>query len=167
MSKRLTIALAVIASAVAVILVTHTKHATAQAAEPPSEVAPAPAQLVEVALHVATKYGETGPTGIEEASSTFGAARHVLAPNETIPAITDPLTGKPLTESPVAVVTMHGHFTYWGPTPPQEPPPTGTVLTIVVDAESGRVLSENLGTSPPNLHAINSAVTTWEGSSDG
>jgi hypothetical protein len=161
MAKRQLAALAVVVGVVTVILALHTKHATAQAAQ--TEVAPSPAQIVETALHDAARYGEHSPTGVEETSSTLGAAAQVIEAGETEPTITDQRTGKPWTESPVDVVTMHGHFTYWGPTPSNEPPPTGTVLTIMVDAESGAVVSENLGDNMPDMRAINPTVTQWRG----
>jgi hypothetical protein len=164
MSKRPLAAVAIIiAVAVAVLLATQSKHATAQAAESIAQAPPTTAQLVNTAITAAAqRYGESAPTGIEEAASSFGAAVRVLDPTATPPVVTDPETGKPWAESKVDVISMHGHFAYGGPSPVNRPAPTGTALTVIVEADTGAVVSESLSDTAPDMSAVNPTVTQWE-----
>jgi hypothetical protein len=67
------------------------------------------------------------------------------APNSaTPPEITDPRTGKPVSESSVYVVSMVGQFTGRRHVPQDQPPPTGTQLRLTIDVASGRVVTTSL-----------------------
>jgi hypothetical protein len=77
--------------------------------------------------------------------------------------IADPETGKPWSETQVYAVTMRGHFIYEGPVPPHRPAPTGTSLTVMINARTGALVSEALSDNPPNMHAISSNITPLGG----
>jgi hypothetical protein len=143
-------------------------RATRASAEPSgtSQVAasaPSIAQVQESALRLAEWNGEADPSGMEEAESTVGTVAHVVEPEGTGPMLADPETGKPWSETQVYAVTMRGHFTYNGPVPPGRPAPTGTSLTVTINARTGALVSEALSDSAPNMHAISSNITPLGG----
>jgi hypothetical protein len=161
MHKKLIAAVAVVAVAALITLsVWHTKGASAESRAPVVAAAPTMAQIQQIALSAAARNGEPEPSDVEEASGTLGLVAGTLMPGRAGPNLTDPETGKPLAESIVDVVTMRGHFTYDGPMPPGVPAPTGTVLSLVIDAHSGFVDGESLGSSTPDLHDISPTVTS-------
>jgi hypothetical protein len=85
-------------------------------------------------------------------------------PNSSSASIIDPRTAAPWAESAVYVVMMDGHFTLTQVTVPKGvPDPTGTVMTLMIDRESGDVVGLQLGTEAGDLHRLGSAVTTWTG----
>jgi hypothetical protein len=166
MKKRL-IAVLLVAAAIAATVVASlaggASGATTAEAAPQSESPPTMPQIEQAALRAAGRSGELAPSAIEETSGTLGQAAQVLDPHDAGISITDPRTGKPWSDSPVYVVTMRGQFTFDGPTPKNRPAPTGTVLTIVVDAKSGIGVAESLNDSPPDMQQINPSVTTLRG----
>jgi hypothetical protein len=125
----------------------------------PAEAPPTMSQIQEAAHQVAAKSGELAPTEIETTSGTLAQAARVIDPQGSAPNMTDPRTGEPWADSPVYVVTERGHFTYSGPTPKSRPAPTGTVLTVVIDAKSGQVVAEALNNVVPALDQINPTVS--------
>jgi|ERR1700689_2544286 len=164
MYKKLIAAVAVVAGAVLMALsVWHTKGASAESQAPVAAAAPTMEQIQQIALSAAAHNGEPEPSDVEEATSTLARAAGAIVPGGTGPNLTDAETGKPWSESPVDVVTMRGHFTYDGPTPAKASVPTGTVLSIVIDAQSGAVVGESLGGTVPNLHDISSTVASLGG----
>ncbi len=147
-------------------------HATRAAAEGHSETltsgttpsaVPPMAQIQQTALRIAENEGDPTPAAITATSSTLGAAAHAIDADSTAPSITDPLTGKPWSETPVYVVNMQGHFTYDGPVPAGAKTPTGTSLTLMIDPQSGGVVAQTLGTTVPDLHRINPSATSLAG----
>jgi hypothetical protein len=132
---------------------------TSQVASSPPSVA----QVQAAALRIAAGNGEADPSGMEEVESTVGTVAHVVEPNGTGPMIDDPETGKPWSETQVYAVTMRGHFTFNGPVPRGRPAPTGTSLTVMINARTGALVSETLNDSVPNMHAISSNVTSLGG----
>lgn len=165
MYKRVIAAVAVAAGVALALTAWHAKGASAQSgSQSEANVAPTIAQIQQMALLSAANDGQSVPANVEEASSTLGQVAHAIDPQDgTGPTVTDPRTGNPWAESPVYVVTMQGHFTYNGPTPRRGKVPTGTVLTIAIDAQSGDVVAESLGGATPDLHAISPTVTTLGG----
>lgn len=177
---------AVIALIAAGALFVKGAHAGAVAAEPtPSEAAPAnpsAAQVRTVALTEAANGGDGAPTTIEEASGTLGQATAVLngehaaasgaASQAAAPsnghggmseAVIDPETGKPWVDSPVDVVAMRGNFTLnSAPVPAGDPEPKGTVLTLIIDKQTGTVEGRVLNETPPGLSSINPTVTNLD-----
>lgn len=160
------IAMALVA-AVVLAGIWHIKGAAAgPELQPALESAPTMADIEETALRTAAADGESAPTGMEEASGTLGQAGLVLDPRDGqagLPEITDPRTGKPWAESAVYVVTMHGHFTSSGPVPRNAAVPTGTVLSMVIDAKSGFVVARSLSDTARDLHQVNPTVTKLGG----
>jgi hypothetical protein len=165
--RRILVLVVVGAGALAVgIGISNTKGASAEstpASEPASsEVPPTMATLHEEALAVASASGDSAPTEIEETSGTLGQVAMLLDPQDgqaSVPQITDPRTGRPWSESPAYVITMHGDFTLNFPQPHGVPASTGTVLTLVIDAKSGFVESQSVGSGTPNLRQINLDVS--------
>jgi hypothetical protein len=158
---------ALVVAAVAAILIASLAGGASGATSPtptnsiptePEEVPPTEAQVHQAALRAAAISGELTPTQVEQTTGTLGQAAQVLDPTGSN-TFTDPRTGRPWVESPVYVLTMRGHFTAYGPIPKNHPIPTGTVLTIVLDGKSGRLVAESLNNSVPDLHAINATVT--------
>jgi hypothetical protein len=131
-------------------------------AQEPSELAPTVTEVRETALGVARQDGESAPTEVEEAGSTFGEAVDVVRPGQSVPQVTDPRTGKPWSESTVYTVTLKGDFTGDVGVPAGAAAPTGTVLTIMIDAKSGYVVSEDIGDTTPDLHQLSTTVARLE-----
>jgi hypothetical protein len=167
--RRLLALVVVGASAIALVVsigFSDAKGASAEstsASEPAqSEVAPTAATLQQEALTVAGDSGDPDPTAIEETSGTLGQAAMLLDPQDGqagVPQITDPRTGRPWSESPAYVITMHGQFTPNVPHPKGTLAPTGTVLNLIIDAKSGFVEGRSVGSSALNLSQINPDVT--------
>jgi len=158
-------ALAVGAAVIGTMGILRTTRASAEAPGTSQVAASAPsiAQVQETALRIAAGNGEADPSGMEEVESTVGTVAHVTEPDGTGPMIADPETGKPWSETQVYAVTMRGQFTYEGPVPPGRPAPTGTSLTVMINARTGALVSEALSDSAPNMHAISSTVTPLGG----
>lgn len=130
----------------------------------PTEVAPTATQLDGAALRIAAESGEPTPSNIEEAEGTLGTAINAAGPGVTVPKITDPQTGEPWASSKVDVVTMHGQFSEKaGPVPRHGIIPTGTVMTLIVDAKSGVIVGRLLSNTAVDLNAISPSVTTLGG----
>src|ERR1700744_3712627 len=64
-------------------------------------------EIRETALRVASDYGDYAPTKVDiaGATKTLAQALGMFEPGSTPPTITDPRTGKPMSESSVFVVT--------------------------------------------------------------
>jgi hypothetical protein len=164
MRKRL-LAATSMGSVIAVALIV--SLTTGASAEPP-EAAPAAkalstAEVRDRALWAAGQDGEMAPTEIEAASGTLAQSAQATDPQDPAPTITDPRTGRPWAESPVEVVTMRGQFTSNGSHPPGTPEGTGTVLTVTIDKQSGRIVSRSLGNTPVALDGISPTVTKLGG----
>ncbi len=147
-------------------LFTKGAHAGAVATESTSSTTvpanPSLAQVRTMALTEAARGGDAAPIAIEETSGTLGQVVAVTDGEHKAPsaAVIDPETGAPWVDSPVDVVTMHGDFTLnSAPVPVDEPQPQGTILTVIIDKQSGTVEGRELSDSVPNLAAINSTVT--------
>jgi hypothetical protein len=97
---------------------------------------------------------------MEVAKGTWGASLAVTEPELTPPTIIDPRTGLPWTESPVYVASMRGHFVDSNaPVPAGSPAPSGTVLTVTVDAMSGSVVGIVLTSGQaPDLQSLGSVT---------
>jgi hypothetical protein len=159
----------VVVTSAAVVAVVAAVSLSGGAAAQPVEGVPSGAQplttseIRSTALLAASQDEEMAPTSVEETSGTLAQVISATSPQDTAPAITDPRTGRPWAESAVDVVTMRGEFKSNGPRPPETPAPTGTVLTVTIDAKSGRVVGQTLGQTPVALDQINPTVTTLGG----
>jgi hypothetical protein len=73
---------------------------------------------------------------------------HALTPKATRPASSKGLRN--LNESDVDVIVLHGDFAlHTAPRPSEAKVPTGSVLTIVVDAHTGEVRARQLSDDAP------------------
>lgn len=113
-------------------------HALAGAPPPPtsSELT----AIQGIALGAATSDGDPNPTNV------------VLVP--TLRSQAELIDAGTPTNSDQAVyfVVMHGTFTAAGvPAPPGAAAPTGTVITLTIDAATNRVLDFGIEDSPPNV----------------
>jgi hypothetical protein len=164
MTKR-RLAVAITSAAIAaVVIVSLTTGASAQSNESTGTQRPlATGEVRSLALGTAGHDGEMAPTEIQATSGTLAQAAHATDPDDPVPTITDPRTGRPWAESPVEVVTMRGHFTSGGPHPAGTPEPTGTVLTVTIDSASGRIVSQAIGNAPVAMEEISPTVTKLEG----
>jgi hypothetical protein len=159
MKWRLIGALAVGAAVIVIgIGVLRTTRASAEASGT-AQGAPSIAQVQESALRIAGWNGDATPSEVEEAEGTVGTVADAIEREPPAPMVADPETGKPWGETEVYAVTMRGHFTYNGPVPPGRAAPTGTSLTVMINARTGALVSEALSDTPPNMHAISANTT--------
>jgi hypothetical protein len=99
---------------------------------------------VKAAADFAAGAGDGSPTDVQEAQSTRGHAVAEAVGGDTISDTT-----------PSTTVTMHGHFVLDDvPRPQGTAPPTGSVLTLVIDNASGSVTDVGLTDSAPNLARV-------------
>lgn len=115
------------------------------------------AEVKAIALEEAKRSRESGETALSIARGGFGAAELAIF---DISDREPPGSGLPEAAStePVFVVVMRGHFRAWGPVPPGEPAPTGTVLTLVIVAHGGFVAERYLGSAGPDLETVGPVV---------
>jgi hypothetical protein len=97
-------------------------------------------------------------------TQTLEMAEAIIGGGSTPPQLIDPRTGKPLAQSSVYLVTMAGRFAIARHVPENEPVPTGTRLSLVIDAALGYVSITSLSNTAPRLpEAINPAGSTRRG----
>lgn len=102
-------------------------------------------QAVGLARAVAAQDGENAPSAIEMVRSTHALALRYVDPGETTTA----------DDGNVVVLVLHGHFTAsQGPHPPGAAPPSGSVMTLVLDAASGQLRDLGLVDAAPSLAAL-------------
>ena len=100
--------------------------------------------LLSVARDTARSFGESAPNSITTVSSSRAAALRAVAPGDTVNE-----------NGGAYVITMHGTFAGDAiPRPRGGAAPTGTVLSLVVDATSMQVTDYALGTTAPKLAAL-------------
>ncbi len=119
-------------------------HATIRAAEA--------SHLIAIAKTMAKISGDSSPAWVTAVATTYARALSSATPGDT--------TMEP-TNTPVYLLTMKGHFTARGIAPQGAAAPTGTYLSIVVNARSYRVMDLGLSrkapvVSPANLGHITS-----------
>jgi hypothetical protein len=166
MRKQIVVALSIAVAVILGVTLSHFQSSTAVAQNTSTtEVAPTLPQLRATALRIATKAGDKTPTSIEETSGTLGHAATAIDPQDAPPEVTDPRTGAPWASSSVDIITMRGDFEAYGRIPRGQPVPTGTVLTFVVDAQSGFVEIISIGNAAPDLATVGANVTNLEGES--
>ena len=106
--------------------------------------------VTKIAKKEAKADGETHPGIVEITSGTMGGEVQAMTSSPGITRatgpladVTDPRTARPWIDSPVYRVKMTGqHFTSHVPTPKRQEDPTGKTLDLIIDAASGRVVSE-------------------------
>lgn len=113
-------------------------------------------QLHSSALASASAQGDSSPAGMESVKSNLRSVLEALTNNAALPSPSS-IAG-PWLESPAYLVSMTGDFTYSGPIPAGASDPTGTVLSLAINAHTGQVEGEHLGglNSAPNLASLGS-----------
>ncbi len=124
--------------------------AAAGVAQPPAGGAQSGVEGADVAARMdATAAGDAAPENVQIAKADLRGAMQTLNPAGGVPNVTDPRTGRPFGESPVYVVTMSGQFRLdEAHVPRGQSLPEGSVMEVVVDALSERVISRHVQSSP-------------------
>jgi hypothetical protein len=100
------------------------------------------------ALHMAKTNGESTPQNISEVSTTKNTIAD-LAADKVAPDQAD---------RPVDLIQMSGKFTgYSAKIPAGKKPPQGTVMTVALDKETGKVLEWGISNNPLNLAKLGAA----------
>jgi hypothetical protein len=152
--------LALAAAALACVLAALAGLAWGWAGSRPASGAPVPASAVSrltvLASAAAKANGDSSPQWVTAVLTTHAKALTSATPGDIVPG-----TGGVR----VYLVTMRGHFTAYGSSPPSGAAlPTGEYLSIVVDARTFQVLDFGLsGTPPPVPPASLGPVTYLKG----
>ena len=107
------------------------------------------AQLDQIATSMAAGYGDASPGAITYVATTRQAANQVAG-------------GEQVDSNPPSyLVVEQGNFVDQAALPPGSTanPPSGTVLTIVVDQQSGQVLDIGIGNQQPQLSTLGPVST--------
>lgn len=105
-------------------------------------------RLLEIALKMAADADERSPTLIQYSEGDRVQANLVASGT------------KIFEHRPTYLIAMRGQFTYWmAKRPPGRPPPRGTVMTLVVDAETGRLSDVGIHNRYPQLEQLGPVIT--------
>lgn len=102
------------------------------------------AQIKEIAQRESGIAGEASPSAITVVSASRGEALRVALPGVQAAASTEVATD---------VVEMHGHFTA-ELAPQGREAPTGSVMTLVIDADTGEVMGEHIGNATVAMSSL-------------
>lgn len=101
------------------------------------------AALKTMATDFAARSGEPSPSDGQVVGSSRVAAVEAVMGEQIY------------SDQPVYVVTMHGHFVgYMAHMRPGAPPPTGTDVTLVVDANTNELLDWSISDRPSDLSTL-------------
>jgi hypothetical protein len=108
----------------------------------------AESQLLEIALEMAANADEHSPTLIQYSEGDRVQANLVAS------------GARIFEHRPTYLIAIRGQFTYWlAERPAGQPPPEGTVMTLVVDAETGRLYDVGIHTMYPRLEELGPVMT--------
>jgi hypothetical protein len=111
----------------------------------------------EVALKAAAVAGDASPSSITAISTTYAAAVGALDPGATQSSPSSAGEAE-YRQSTVVVVVLHGQFVLNVSTPAKRPEPSGPVLSLVIDAHTGRIDVRGVEESePPGLSSLGAA----------
>lgn len=100
-------------------------------------------QLLAIALRMAADADEHSPTLIQYSQGDRVQANLVASGARSVE------------HRSTYLIAVRGQFTYWmAKRPPGQPPPKGTVMTLVIDAETGRLCDVGIHTSYPQLEGL-------------
>jgi hypothetical protein len=127
------------------------------AESPPAAGSPVPAsaisRLTAIASRAAKASGDSAPTWATAVLTTHAKALTSATPGDLIPGADGTL---------VFLVAMRGHFVAnAAPRPPGAAAPTGTYLSVVVDARTFRVLDYGLSPKPPPVSSASLGPITY------
>jgi hypothetical protein len=106
-------------------------------------------QLDQIATSLAAGHGDASPTAITYVATTRQAANQVAG-------------GEQVDSNPPSyLIAEQGNFVDQAAVPPgsSASPPSGSVLTIVVDQQSGQVLDIGIGNQQPQLSSLGPVAT--------
>lgn len=97
-----------------------------------------PSQAHTIALGLAQSAGDSTPAQIQSVRTTIGAGVKVIGPTSKLP--NNNATISQWAIGPAYVEVIHGHFALSQvPRPRNVPPPTGSTLSVVIEAETGQI----------------------------
>lgn len=99
------------------------------------------ARLTAVALRLASLDGDARPTSVTAVVTSHGRALRAATPGDTLPGAAQL----------VYLVVMKGNFTLNVPTPPGDPEPTGTYLSITLDPATFQLMDLGLSHNAPPI----------------
>lgn len=108
------------------------------------------ADVHSLALREAVRAGDSNPSAVLAVDTTLTNAERAVEPQAVIP---ETATGGAANfeHSAVSLVVLHGNFTLFAARVPRgRPAPTGTVLSLAVDAHTGAVDMRSIQTSDPS-----------------
>lgn len=108
-----------------------------------------PTQIDTVALSIAGQNADPAPTSMVTVATTRGMVYPMIFENDSVGA--DP--------TPVYATTMQGNFTADNALVPSGAPlPTGTVLSLIMDAQTGQLLDERLSNQSVDISSAGKVV---------
>ena len=110
--------------------------------------------LLNLAKAAAVQAGDPSPTLIQHSEGTRATA-NLVASGDVVPG-----------NDSAYLIVERGHFVASGPRPRGAAAPSGSVLTLVVDATTGRVTDEGIQNTAPDLPSLG-PVTTDAGNAAG
>jgi hypothetical protein len=99
---------------------------------------------VELATLIAEHHGDPNPGGIDAVISSYGHASHVVFGSSD---------QAHATRMPVLVIQVRGDFA-GRRHPPHTPPPTGSLLTALVDVRTEALLGVRIGSTALDLASL-------------
>ncbi len=105
-------------------------------------------QLLEIALKMAADADERNPTLIQYSQGDRVLANLVAS------------GAKIFEHRTIYLIAIRGQFIYrMAKRPAGQPPPEGTVMTLIVDADTGRILDVGIHTRYPRLEELGPVMT--------
>jgi hypothetical protein len=101
-----------------------------------------PASFAALARHASLVNGDSAPRNVQYVKTTRSRAAAFTG-------------GRAAKDGPVYVIQLHGHFNgAYASVPPGHKRPSGTIMTIVVDAASGLVTDAGISDASPGLSVL-------------
>jgi hypothetical protein len=142
------LAFAIIISIGAVVVSTHAAHATQHRRAHAAALLPL-TKVQAISMSVAAQNGDANPTSVDSVQTTRSTAYQLVWPG----------AGTVSDSTPVYATTMVGTFSANNALlPPGAPTPTGTILTTVVNAQTGAMMDMNLSNRRPDLAQAGTVV---------
>lgn len=154
----------IVAAAIALAL-SVSPLASGQTVEVPGEREISPAEALQIATHEARQAGQQGELVMDVARSNFARAAAVTegkSPSEAVETSQSPqITEWWKSPSYLVVITAvkGGSFILNAPTPRGATAPTGTVLSLIIDANDGVVDGRTLGPTVPLISELGPTIT--------
>jgi hypothetical protein len=111
------------------------------------------AQIKRLAVQWSRREGDPRPSGIAIARASRGKALELALPGTGLPPAASTATTGWLAQQAL-VVDVRGHFRTRARVPAGKQAPSGTVLSLVLDARTGEVSGRHIGVHPPRLRSL-------------